>query len=66
MTVDLSDLVNSGDVASMAGVGSPAVTNWHVRRESTGFPLPVAERWGMRLYLRTEVLEWLRATGRVR
>ncbi len=49
-------------IARLAGVGRAAVSNW--RRRYPDFPKPVAGRSGSPMFSRTQVEEWLRATGK--
>lgn len=56
---DLDDLILSGDIADMLGVGQPAVSNWKARHED--FPAPLKVMGGRTsLYSRIEVIEWYR------
>lgn len=54
-------LISMTDVAELAGVHRPVVTNW--RRRHPGFPAPVDDR-SRPLFEAREVCEWLVSTGR--
>lgn len=56
-------LLTPGEIARIAGVGPSAVSNW--RKRSEDFPQPVARTGHVELFDLTEVLTWLRDTGKV-
>lgn len=58
---DLDELVSSGDIAAMIDYCSPSsVCNWY--RRCDDFPVPI-ERWGVRLWVRAEIVAWLDGSG---
>lgn len=56
-----ADRVTMSQIAELAGVSLPAVSNWKTRRASTGFPEATARGPRGDLYDRAEVLGWLRS-----
>ncbi|THV22098.1 N-6 DNA methylase [Glycomyces paridis] len=54
--------ITSGEVATLAGVKRPVVTNW--ARRHPDFPAPVAHESGRALFDGREVADWLLDTGR--
>jgi hypothetical protein len=61
--VSLSSLVGPSEVGVMLGVRSNTVAQWRVRFPD--FPLPLATISGVRLWHRTDVIEWASAHGRL-
>lgn len=57
MIVDTDDLVTTLDIARAVGMYPSAVSNWAARHED--FPKPVYQRPKCRLYLWSQVREWL-------
>lgn len=62
MTADSPDLMTAAAIARLAGVGRAAVSNW--RRRYPDFPKPVAGSSTSPMFSRTEVENWLTATGK--
>lgn len=63
MTTDSSNaLVSPSDVADLAGVNRPVVSNW--RKRHTDFPPAVAGTEAKPLFARDAVVDWLRRHGR--
>jgi chromosome partitioning protein len=58
----VSELLGTSEVADLAGVSRQAVANWRVR--NLGFPEPIVELQCGPVFWRSDVLSWLRATGR--
>ena len=58
---DLDELVSSGDIAVLSNAGQTAVCNWY--RRCDDFPVPM-ERWGIRLWVRAEIVAWLDGRNR--
>lgn len=54
--------VSAADIARMAGVTRAAVSNW--RRRYENFPAPVAGGASSPLFSRSQIAEWLEATGK--
>ncbi len=50
-------LVNLGEIAGMAGVGSSAVSNW--RKRHPDFPVPADEREGGSQFRLDDIVQWL-------
>ena len=59
-----SPLMALTDVARLAGSSRQAAWNW-ANSATLAFPAPVAETGAGHVYLRSEVEEWLRDTGRI-
>lgn len=59
---DPYDLVATGDIARLAGVDRATVGQWQHRDL---LPAPVATTSGGKVWLRSDIETWLRATGRV-
>lgn len=57
------ELVTLGDIAALLGRPYDTVSKWRDRH--SGFPSPVAETIRARIYLRSEIMEWLEKTGRL-
>ena len=57
------DLVATGDIAKLAGVGVNAVAQWS--RRHPDFPAPVAETSGGKIWQREDIVRWLKDTGRL-
>jgi predicted DNA-binding transcriptional regulator AlpA len=58
------DLITAGEIADVAGVSRPAVSNW--RRRFKNFPKPVAvSPGGGDLFRFSDVEQWLREAGRI-
>ena len=55
-------LVTVGDIASLAGVGPSAVSNW--RNRHSDFPVPVEQTSSGDLFDRDAVIEWLEQAGK--
>lgn len=64
--VDLDDLLDAVDVAAIIGVAEPKVVGIY-RKRYADFPAPVWTSRGGRcvLWLRSEIVHWARATGRL-
>ena len=60
--MDEEALVSLADLADMAGVSRPAVSNW--RRRSEDFPLPVKETGATSLFRLAELQAWMRKHGK--
>ena len=56
-------LVTPSEIASLAGVGPSAVSNW--RSRSNDFPPSVTRSGHVDLFDLSEVVEWLRSNGRI-
>jgi predicted DNA-binding transcriptional regulator AlpA len=63
LNLDLDDLIDTGDVAELLGLASRNVVGVY-RGRYADFPPPVFERGACRLWLRSDVEAWARATGR--
>lgn len=59
---DGATLVSLADVAQMAGVSRPAVSNW--RRRYADFPKPVAETGATSLFLLADLTAWMAKHGK--
>ena len=57
-------LLSVGDIGRIAGVPSNTVQHWKYRDSS--FPKPVDSPTSGNLYRRSEVMSWLKRTGRVK
>jgi predicted DNA-binding transcriptional regulator AlpA len=55
---DIDDLISTQEIGQIAHVGTSAVNNWHRRYDT--FPDPIRVRWGRMLWLRSEVMDWLK------
>ena len=55
-------LLSLADIASLAGVSRPAVSNW--RRRYSDFPTPIQETSAAALFRPTEVQQWMRDHGK--
>jgi type I restriction-modification system DNA methylase subunit/predicted DNA-binding transcriptional regulator AlpA len=62
-TSDDDALVSLADVAEMAGVTRPAVSNWR-RRNQEDFPAPVAETGATSLFRLGDVRQWMARHGK--
>lgn len=61
--IDPDDLVDAGGVASLLGLASRSVVSVY-RLRYDNFPPPAIERGQCRLWLRRDIEEWARRTGR--
>ena len=60
----VEDLVSLADVALLAQVGRPVVTNWRIRRaQRDPFPEPVSREGGQEFFSCADVVAWLTRTG---
>ena len=60
----VEDLVSLADVALLAQVGRPVVTNWRMRRaQRDPFPEPVGREGGQEFFSCADVVAWLTRTG---
>jgi hypothetical protein len=55
------DLMTIGQIAEMAGAGEDEAASW---TREPGFPQPLADTEQGPVYLRGEVRDWLRETGK--
>jgi predicted DNA-binding transcriptional regulator AlpA len=60
---DTDALVSLADVAEMAGVSRPAVSNWR-RRNPDDFPSPVAETGATSLFRLADLKKWMASHGK--
>lgn len=56
-------LVALGDIATLAGVKQDTVAKWIARHPD--FPAPIAETSAGKIWQREDIVEWLKATGRI-
>jgi hypothetical protein len=62
--IDPDELVDAGDVAVLLGLASRSVVSVY-RLRYPNFPPPAIERGQCRLWLRRDIEEWARYTGRI-
>lgn len=63
--IDPDDLIDAAGVAELLGLASRAVVSVY-RGRYPDFPPPAVERGQCRLWLRSDIEAWARATGRYR
>jgi hypothetical protein len=63
VVADQTDVVGASEIADMLGVTPERVSDLALR---SAFPRPVGRRQRARIWRRTEVEAWARATGRIR
>ena len=62
--IDPDDLIDTAGVAELLGLASRSVVSVY-RGRYPDFPAPVVDQGACRLWLRSDVEAWGRATGRV-
>lgn len=62
--IQVADIIGTDEIAKLANVGSPAVSNWTLRHED--FPRPIKHiSVNIPIYNRIEILAWLARKGKI-
>jgi predicted DNA-binding transcriptional regulator AlpA len=61
--IEIENMIGLIEIAEVAGVGAPAVSNWRERHED--FPKPIVEVSGTPIFDFREIHAWLERTGRL-
>jgi transposase len=64
--VQVADIVGVWEIAEDLKVSRTTVARWVERRDSSGFPEPLAKLHGLHVYNRAEVRDWFEAWSMTR